>query len=432
MWSSDGDTPPETITCPFCGLLCDDLPLEWLDKGQPDNPVTGCPLAEQSYRDAWDEPSCGVALKGKPATLQQAIETCGEFLRKSESPLFAGLATDVNGMRSVLRLADRCGAHLDHSNSDALFRNLRVLQDSGWFTTTFGEVRNRADLLILVGVECLTHFPRIEERVLLPDEALFSQPGSRRLVLIGSWQEVMLPPRLAALDPLIIPLELSQLGNFSGLLRGLLANRPVRANALGATIEAQLPALLEMLRSAHYSVFCWSAAELAFAHAELSVDTLVQLVRDLNRESRSAALPMGGTLGDQTANQVCTWQTGYPLRSSLQRGYPQHDPLLYRYQDLLERNDVDLLLWVSSLSAHMRPPATSLPSIVLGHPGMTLATPPDVFIPVGIPGIDHPGHLYRSDTSCVLPLTKLRDIGLPSVASVLSTLHDRLPADYVN
>ena len=112
MWSSDGDTPPETITCPFCGLLCDDLPLEWMGNGQPGKPVTGCPLAEQSLRDAWQEPSCGVALKGKPATLRQAIETCGEFLQKSESPLFAGLATDVNGMRSVLRLADRCGAHL--------------------------------------------------------------------------------------------------------------------------------------------------------------------------------------------------------------------------------------------------------------------------------------------------------------------------------
>ena len=80
----------------------------------------------------------------------------------------------------------------------------------------------------------------------------------------------------------------------------------------------------------------------------------------------------------------------------------------------------------------MKPAATSLPSIVLGHPGMDLATPPDVFIPVGIPGSDHPGHLYRSDTSCVLPLTKLRDIGLPSVASVLGTLHDRLPPAYVN
>ena len=425
MWHSDDDMRDDTLTCPFCGLLCDDLLLE-MKKGGLERLENGCHLSEQGYRAAFAQYPGGIAIRGKPASLERALDACGDLLQQADAPLIAGLATDVNGMRAALELAESCAARLDHGNGDALFRNLRVLQDSGWFTTTFGEVRNRADLIVLLGTDCVARFPRILERVLLPDEALFSAAQSRRLVLVGPWEEEALPARLAALTPLIIPLEMTQLGGFCSLLRGLLADRPMAAGALGEAVEAKLPTLLESLRSAHYSVFCWSAAELAFPHAELSVDALVQLVRDLNREGRAAALPLSGTLGDQTANQVCTWQTGYPLRSGLQRGYPEHDPVLNRYQGLLEREEVDLMLWVSALSAQMRPPAAALPCIVLGHPGMTFESPPDVFIPVGIPGIDHPGHLYRSDATCALPLGKLRDAGLPSVASVLSALQQRL------
>jgi formylmethanofuran dehydrogenase subunit B len=44
---------------------------------------------------------------------------------------------------------------------------------------------------------------------------------------------------------------------------------------------------------------------------------------------------------------------------------------------------------------------------------------PDVFIPVGIPGVDHAGSIFRMDSSVVMPLKKLRENQLPSLSEVI-------------
>jgi formylmethanofuran dehydrogenase subunit B len=57
---------------------------------------------------------------------------------------------------------------------------------------------------------------------------------------------------------------------------------------------------------------------------------------------------------------------------------------------------------------------------------MTFAKEPDVFIPVGTPGIDHAGHAYRMDNVVAIRLKKLRDSGLPSTAEVLNAIEHAL------
>jgi formylmethanofuran dehydrogenase subunit B len=307
-----------------------------------------------------------------------------------------------------------------------MFRNVRVVQDNGWFTTTFTEVRNRADLILLAGNQVIERFPRLIERVLHPEESLFTQANEPRVVLLGPWEQDNLPQALAQLNPTLITTQLDALADVVGLLRGLVAGRPVEANRLGDAMGESLSVLAGELKEARYSVISWSAAEFTMPHADLLVQGLVELAKALNEKTRSAALPLAGTQADITVNQVCTWQLGYPLRTRLQRGFPEHDPILYRWQDLLERGESDLLLWVSSLSPQALPPPTGTPAIVLGHPGMVLQKQPAVYIPVGVPGIDHQGHWYRSDGVCSLPLGKLRDVGLHPVSDIVNQLNERL------
>ena len=51
-----------------------------------------------------------------------------------------------------------------------------------------------------------------------------------------------------------------------------------------------------------------------------------------------------------------------------------------------------------------------------------------LYIPVGTPGRDHHGHLHRSDGVVVLPLRACRPPRHPSVAEVLTAIHEALPA----
>ncbi|MEJ2592723.1 MAG: formylmethanofuran dehydrogenase subunit B [Candidatus Thiodiazotropha sp.] len=425
MWNNEIGQITNAVTCPCCGLSCDDLQVE-VNDGRLQSLDKGCVLARAFFDDALGASNATPRLKGQQASLDDALARSAELLENASAPLFTGLATDVNGMRATLALADRCGASLDHLNGDALFRNIRVVQDNGWFTTTLTEVRNRADLILLAGSQATERFPRLVERVLNPGETLFTAAGERRLVLLGPWDDDALPDEVAAMNPMVIPLDIEQVTDAVGLLRGLLAGRPVEPGSMGEDTGSRLTALAESLQAAKYSVIAWSAAEFDYPHAELTIQGLADLAKDLNLATRCAALPLAGTLADITSNQVCTWQLGYPLRSRLTRGYPEHDPALNRWQDLLARGETDLLLWISALSPQAVPPRCDCPSIVLGHAGMVFETEPDVYIPVGVPGVDHPGHWYRSDSVCPLPLGQLRDAGLPAVGKIINTLTDRL------
>jgi formylmethanofuran dehydrogenase subunit B len=423
MWNNEIEQTTSAITCPGCGLSCDDLKIEVSD-GSLVQLENGCELARRFFAGAFQQTDSQPMIEGVAVALDEALARGVELLQNARSPLFAGLTTDVNGMRRLLDLADACGATLDHLNGDAMFRNLRVMQDSGWFATTFTEVRNRADLILLVGARMFELFPRLLERVLHPQESLFSGVDERKLVLLGPWKPDHLPAALARLQPTVIELDIEAIPDAVAMLRGLLAGRPVAVQS-HAQGEA-LAALAEALKSASYSVVSWSAAELDFPHAELTVLGLAELVKMLNEKTRSGALPLAGSQADITCNQVCTWQLGYPLRSRLQRGYPQHDPVLNRWQEQIGHGESDLLLWAATLSAETVPPATDIPTLVLGHAGMVFERPPEVYIPVGVPGIDHPGHWYRSDAVCPLPLGQLRDIGLPPLSQIAQRLHQRV------
>jgi formylmethanofuran dehydrogenase subunit B len=425
MWNKKIEVITERVTCPGCGLSCDDLIIE-LNNGALKSIDNDCELANTHFGSALSSKDASPRIDGKTASLDAALEHAATLLQHARAPLFGGLATDVNGMRGLLALADRCGASLDHLNGDAMFRNLRVLQDNGWFATTFTEVRNRADLIILVGSQLVQRFPRLVERVLAPTESLFVEAQARRLVLLGPWEAESLPESLATLHPCVIPIGIDNLSDAVGLLRGAIAGRVVNIDRLGQTLGSQLAELADACQRANYSVFSWSAAELDLPHAELTIQSLVDLVKALNKKGRSSILPLAGSQADITANQVCTWQLGYPLRTHLQQGYPQHDPVLNRYQSQLEREETDLLLWVSSLSPQFPPPACGSKSIVLGHAGMTFETPPALYIPVGVPGVDHPGHWYRSDAVVSLPLGQLRESALPSVKEITDQLGERL------
>ena len=73
-----------------------------------------------------------------------------------------------------------------------------------------------------------------------------------------------------------------------------------------------------------------------------------------------------------------------------------------------------------------RAAADELPTIVLGTPGVRLAQPPTVYIPVGTPGVDHAGSMVRCDNVVSLPLKNLGRSKLPSAADVLAAIEAAL------
>lgn len=111
----------QDVPCPFCGLLCDDLAVAASD-GRLEVRAAGCQRAREGFERAAGDPTPRIA--GRPAVLDEAVARAAGLLGTARQPLFAGLGTDLDGMRAVLRLADRIGGIVDHLGSAALFRNL--------------------------------------------------------------------------------------------------------------------------------------------------------------------------------------------------------------------------------------------------------------------------------------------------------------------
>jgi formylmethanofuran dehydrogenase subunit B len=331
-------------------------------------------------------------------------------------------------MRAAMSLADKAGATLDHMNSNGFMRNIQVVQNSGWQITTLTEVRNRVDLLVVVGTDIVSVFPRFFERVIWNKESMFGQDTGKREVVYLGGRDIDTSAGIApdGRKPDVLPCDMERMPDVIAALRALVSGRKLHAAEVAGIKMADLEKLAQRLKAASYSVVAWASAPLNFPHAELTVQNITELVKTLNNTTRSSGLPLGGIEGDMNANQVCTWISGYPMRTSYARTYPEHDPVHFSTDRLLASGEADALFWISSFNPERTPPATGLPTVVFGHPDMKLEREPDVFIPVGMPGADHKGIMFRSDNVVSLPLVKLRASELPTLSEVLNAIEQAL------
>jgi len=367
-------------------------------------------------------PDQGQALiAGVPVSFDEACRSAAIILSGSRRPLVGGLGCDVTGHRAALALAERLGGVVDHMHGHAQFRNVRAFQDGGWVTTTLSEVRNRADLIVLAGTDA-SRYPRFFERCLAPA----SQFGElkRKVVVLGG--PALSLPAMDGVSVSSIPIGAERLGELFAVMRARLAGTSLRATDVAGVPVEQIEALLADMRAARYGVLVWDAAELDFPHADLAIQSAVNLVKDLNQATRWSGLPLGGNDGGTSAAQTCTWQTGYPLRTAYEIAGPRYEPLLFDAGHLLKTGEVDALVWISAFDPERTPPAVKCPAVVLGRADMQFERAPDVFIPVAVPGVQHTGFLHRMDAVVALPLAAPAPSGLPSVAQALAAIQGEM------
>jgi len=414
----------DEVPCPFCGLACDDLRVA-SQSGKLQVIANGCLISSRAFAESSSSKSTAPRIAGKTVLREDATAAVADILGKAKQPLIAGLGTDVAGMRALLQIADRIGAIVDHMNSVYFMSNILTLQDSGWIITTLSELKNRVDLLVIAGSDVTSRFPRFFERYVWNQDALFGG-NSREVVYFGRGLDTRAGTAPDGRKPTVIDCDITRIGEIAGALRCLIAGRHLQARQIAEVPLAELQGLATRMLNARYGVLAWAAADFHFKHAELTVQSLCELVKDLNRSTRFSGLPLGGNEGDMTANQVCTWQSGFPMRTSFGSGSPSYDPRHFSADRMLRENEADALLWVSSFNEKNTPPETSAPVAVLGRSGMSFSKEPHVYIPVATPGVDHSGHVYRTDNVVALPLRKLRESALPSVAQVADEIEKAL------
>ncbi len=423
MKNTDQNISAVNVTCPACGLLCDDVnvnisPELTLQKA--------CSKGVHFFEQAFTAKNVTPMLAGKPSDIESAINAAAEILRNSRQPLFAGLGTEVQGMRAIMSLSQKTNATLDHMHSEATVHNTRTMQNSGWLTTTLSEIKNRADVILAIGTDIASSHPRFFEKLVWNTVSLFDKP-TPQVILLGAPSDISsacAAPNGTA--PQIIPAQSTQLPEIINALNALLNGKKLHAEAIAGIPLATLDTLLETLKAAKYAVIVWSASTLKGPHAELTIQSIVQLINKLNEKSRAAGLPLSSGDGDSSVNNVSTWLTSYPTRSRFNSGIPEYDTT--RFSTKQQLSECDALLWITTFNPHTVPESKT-PTIAIGHPNTKFEGMPEVFIPVGTPGVDHSGLMFRMDSSITLPLKKLRDSNLPSLSDVIREIENKLASE---
>jgi formylmethanofuran dehydrogenase subunit B len=139
----------------------------------------------------------------------------------------------------------------------------------------------------------------------------------------------------------------------------------------------------------------------------LTIQNITETVAILNKTTRAAGLPLGGSDGDTSINYAHTWLKGTALKANI------HEP----------SSAYDLQIFVNSFNANNVPQAVECPLIVLGNAPVKNA---EVYIPIATPGLDCSGVLFRVDGAVSLPLKKVRENNLPTLSEVVSEIEKLL------
>ncbi len=383
----------DDATCPGCALLCDDLRLT-IEGERLTNVESGCAHGRAWFAKANIAPNTPIRVGGQAADLNAAIARAAEILTEAHAPAIWGLAqATIETQRVAIALADHTGALVSIEGQDT--SSLRAFQRVGEISASFGEVRDRADLIVYDAVEN-PHLPeRFVERFAMP------LPG-RAIVWIGSEEaarEFGIEPNLV-----VTPLIGGQTSFYQGLraiVREAVVDLTRVSDACGVEIET-LTQFATRLKEARYGAFvrCGLGANEVLAEAKF------KLVRDLNSFGRFVITHAGSKFSNGAgARAVLTWQSGSAGETDFGPGIPRYVPC-DGLQSRLDAGEIDALLELAP-SGQSPAQGRSIPRIVIRADIDPLPdTNAEVEIPTACPAIDEGGNMLRVD-GVMLPLTPI-------------------------
>ena len=402
------------FTCPFCSLLCDDIKLEV--KNNNLKPLNfKCPILVNSLKRKINEQFS--RINGKKTGISQAIEALSVLIKKSKSTLFAGMGTDIKGTKATLEIVDKYKCIIDHFSGDNYVKNIKSIQELGGFFLTLSELKNRADTIIIFQSSSDT-VPRLFEKYIFPKETI-NNLKKRKVVFIGSKVPQFLYKNIKKISFEHIKLDSVNLLNFLSRIRNSINSEVLEIK------DRRLLNFLKLLKQTNYGSILWSVSELDNNINDLIVTEITLLIQELNKFTRFSGLSLSGSDHISTVNEVMLWQTGFPIRTSFQNGFPVHDVNQFSTKRLIDNKEIDLVIWINSFNEKKIIINKKIKTVLIGIPTHPQKKNVDVFIPVGTPGLDHNSHLIRLDKVVTAPLKKVRNISLPSVDQVLNKVKER-------
>jgi formylmethanofuran dehydrogenase subunit B len=397
-------------TCGGCGLVCDDITAVVGEGGGLERLLRTCPLGDAWFAERVASAPPPARVDGREAGLEEALDHAAEVLARARAPLVYGLGeTTCETQRAAVALAEAIGAVIDPAGALLDGASGFAYQELGASTATLGDVRDRAEVVVVWRADPATTHPRLFERLRLPG-------ADRELVVVDT-------QRTATAERADTFLELPPDRDVEALwtLRALVRDEPV---ADASDPDPRLGELAARLRR------CDNGAILHHVRGHLAALALHALVRDLSRVAHVVAVTLRRESNAAGAQDVLTWQTGYPGAVSFATGYPRANPGELTAAAVLERGEADAALVVGSDPLEHLPPAAgerlrSIPVVSVDGRETATAGVARVAFRTAAPGVHRSGVVHRLD-GVPVPLRAVLQSSRPSDEEVLGAIAERV------
>ncbi len=407
----------KSMVCPFCSLHCDDLIIETSDNNirlTQGNPECGKKISRHNINS---QSRTSATINKKKTGLTEALKKVKKIIEKKSEVLILNHGTDLSGLRSLLTFASKYHCIIDHITSKFLFQNIGIVQRTGYIATSLMETKNRADTIIIFGNNILKKNPRLLDRILIPDASLCVNPKKKNIILVGSFDKNTINSISRKSNAINVRIKLDNIPDFLKIINNN------KSESLRFITKQSLVKINSIIKKSKYLVSTWTASDFSNTkNPEDIISSISKFIVDLNITSRAACMPISGPLADSTSAQALTWLTGFPSRIKYSNNSFKHNRTAYNSEKLIENKQVDTVIHVSNLSENELIMNKNIYNIVLGHPNSKLNIEPDIFIPIGIPGLDHEGIMFRTDNVVSVALKSVRKLKLPSTQTIFNKL----------
>ena len=450
----------KAVVCPVCGSLCDDIELT-IENNEVVKVKNGCALCESKFLGYKGEHRTKTPLIRKdgklvPVSMDEAVHKAAEILANANYPILYGWSsTSCEAQRVGIELAEEIGGVLDNTAVVCHGPSILSIQEVGIPTCTLGQIRHRADLIIYWGCNPWSAHPRHLERYTSFTEGKFETSewkaylqkvkaaAGRKKVASAQRREfvkfrpqpqtqactVSGPPQIlkkegrklvvidvrksmtAEMADYFIQVEPNKDYEIMQALRALVRDQELDVDKVGGVPVEYLEEVADALVNCNFGVIFFGMGLTQTAGKFRNIEVAISLIRDLNRRTKFAIMPMRGHFNVTGANVVATWQSGYPFGVDFSLGYPRYNPGETTCMDILLRGESDASLIIAADPGANFPKRAvehmvKTPLIVIDPHMNATALLGDIVFPSAFVGIEVDGTAYRMD-HVPLPLKKV-------------------------
>jgi formylmethanofuran dehydrogenase subunit B len=390
-----------------------------------------------------------------PVPMEEAVHKAAEILANANYPILYGWSsTNCEAQRVGVALAEEVGGVLDNTAVVCHGPSLMGTQEVGIPTSTLGQIRHRADVIIYWGCDPWSAHPRHLERYTSFTEGRFEDsewkaylnkvkaaagrkkvlsaqrvaPKQQRDTVVESVVFNKPPETLqkegrklividvrktmtAEMADYFIQVEPNKDYELMQAIRALVKDEELDVDKVAGVPVEYLREVVETLVNCHFGVIFFGMGLTQSAGKFRNIEVAISLTRDLNMRTKFLIMPMRGHFNVSGANIVFAWQSGYAFGVDFSLGYPRYNPGETTSMDVLLRGESDAALVIASDPGATFPKRAiqqmvKHPLIVIDPHMNATAMLADIVFPSAFVGIEVEGTAYRMD-NVPLPLKKV-------------------------